>query len=175
METLREQIIEVLCATRYSSEGVAADAIIAVISQQEAEPVEECNDCLELIDERDSWEERATALADAVGEYFGVPVGEHTSANCPINEAMKILNGEYQTPAVDKAWNKFQTAINAPQPVASAQDVEEFIAATRGYHHDPREKRADKDGFVLHIHPADLRAWMAGHALYTTTETQGET
>jgi len=51
-----------------------------------------------------------------------------------------------------------------PQPVASVpQDVDEFIAANCGYHHDPREKRADKDGFVLHIHPADLRAWMAGH------------
>lgn len=58
---------------------------------------EECADCMELITERDDWEERATILAEAVGQYFDVPVGEHTSANCPISEAMKILDGEYKT------------------------------------------------------------------------------
>lgn len=57
---------------------------------------------LELIRERDCWEEKATALADAVGEYFGVDVGEHSSANCPIEEAHKVLNGEYVTNKADK-------------------------------------------------------------------------
>ena len=50
-----------------------------------------------LIEERDYWEEKATDLADAVGKHFGVDIGEHTSANCPIEEAHKILDGEYKT------------------------------------------------------------------------------
>lgn len=49
------------------------------------------------IEQRDFWEERATNIAVAVGDYFGIDVGEHTSNNCPIEEAKKILNGEYET------------------------------------------------------------------------------
>lgn len=119
----------------------------AALSQQEAEPVEECRDCMELIEDRDSWEERATALADAVGEYFGVPVGEHTSANCPINEAMKILNGEYQTPAVDKAWSRFQAAINAPQPVASMPSKEKMRELFTIYHELPYNPKSERYRF----------------------------
>lgn len=52
---------------------------------------------LEEIKNRDEWEDRATQLADEVGAYFDVPVGEHSSCNCPIEEARKILNGEYKT------------------------------------------------------------------------------
>lgn len=46
----------------------------------------------EEIENRDRWEERASKLACAVGEYFGEPVGEHSSANCPIINAHELLN-----------------------------------------------------------------------------------
>ena len=46
----------------------------------------------EEIENRDHWEERASKLAYAVGEYFGESVGEHSSANCPINNAHELLN-----------------------------------------------------------------------------------
>ena len=46
----------------------------------------------EEIGNRDNWEERASKLAYAVGEYFGESVGEHSSANCPITIAHELLN-----------------------------------------------------------------------------------
>ncbi|MCF2826903.1 MULTISPECIES: hypothetical protein [unclassified Pseudoalteromonas] len=46
----------------------------------------------EEIENRDRWEERASKLAYAVGEYFGESVGEHSSANCPIENAHELLN-----------------------------------------------------------------------------------
>lgn len=57
------------------------------------ERIESLNDdiCME-IENRDKWEERATALAESVGEFFGVSVGEHSSANCPINNAHQLLH-----------------------------------------------------------------------------------
>lgn len=45
----------------------------------------------EEIDNRDNWEERATRLAETVGECFDLDVGEHSSANCPIRTATEIL------------------------------------------------------------------------------------
>lgn len=49
-------------------------------------------DVCEEIENRDHWEERATKLAYAVGVYFEESVGEHSSANCPINNAHELLN-----------------------------------------------------------------------------------
>ena len=46
---------------------------------------------LEEIGNRDHWEERATDLAIAVGEHLGVDVGEHSSANCPVQSAKNAL------------------------------------------------------------------------------------
>jgi hypothetical protein len=46
----------------------------------------------EEIENRDNWEERATKLAVSVGEYFDESVGEHSSANCPIDNAHELLN-----------------------------------------------------------------------------------
>jgi hypothetical protein len=50
------------------------------------------NSVCEEIDNRDHWEERATKLADAVGDHFSESVGEHSSGNCPINNAHELLN-----------------------------------------------------------------------------------
>jgi FtsZ-binding cell division protein ZapB len=43
----------------------------------------------QLITERDCWEEKATALAERVGEHFGFDVGEHSSMNCPVTNALE--------------------------------------------------------------------------------------
>ncbi len=57
------------------------------------EKVAKLEDALsEEIDNRDRWEERATRLAESVGECFDVDVGEHSSANCPINNAIEVLD-----------------------------------------------------------------------------------
>lgn len=44
------------------------------------------------IDQRDHAEEWATKLADAIGEHFGREVGEHSSGNCPWENALELLN-----------------------------------------------------------------------------------
>lgn len=45
-----------------------------------------------ILSQRDEWEERATDLAEKVGTFLGVDVGEHSSANCPIASAMEALD-----------------------------------------------------------------------------------
>jgi hypothetical protein len=46
----------------------------------------------QVIDERDHFEAEATKLAERVGEYLGVDVGEWSSANDPIHRAMDALD-----------------------------------------------------------------------------------
>ncbi|VWB16449.1 hypothetical protein BLA14095_00481 [Burkholderia lata] len=55
----------------------------------------------ETIDERDQMEEIGTRLADAVGEFLGVDVGEWSSANNPILAAIEAL--ESRAPRTDVA------------------------------------------------------------------------
>lgn len=93
-----------------------------------------------LIGERDYWEEKATDLADAVGKHFGVDVGEHTSANCPIEEAHKILDGEYKTnePAISKLLERVRDGIELVRvemelyEAATDEDPPSFHLATIG-------------------------------------------
>lgn len=42
--------------------------------------------------ERDFWEEKATELANDVAKALGFNVGEHTSANCPVQNAIDELS-----------------------------------------------------------------------------------
>lgn len=49
---------------------------------------------LELITERDYWEDKATELANDIGTYFGVDFGEHTSHNCPVQNALDFVYGK---------------------------------------------------------------------------------
>lgn len=37
------------------------------------------------------WESLATTLADLVGEQLDIYVGDHTSSNCPVENAIKAL------------------------------------------------------------------------------------
>ena len=45
----------------------------------------------QLITERDNLEQKATELANLIGKYLNVYIGEHTSANCPIQNAINAL------------------------------------------------------------------------------------
>ncbi len=45
----------------------------------------------QALDERDHMEEEGTRLANAVGEFLGVDVGEWSSANSPIRSAIEAL------------------------------------------------------------------------------------
>ncbi len=45
-----------------------------------------------LVDERDYWEEKATELADNVGNLLGFDFGEHSSANCPVQSAIEAIS-----------------------------------------------------------------------------------
>ena len=46
----------------------------------------------EMSDERDCWERKATELASNVGIALGFEVGEHSSANCPVQNAMDEIS-----------------------------------------------------------------------------------
>lgn len=46
---------------------------------------------LEEIDNRDNRDEWLDALSDEVARYFGVDIGEHSSANNPWNEALEAI------------------------------------------------------------------------------------
>jgi hypothetical protein len=45
----------------------------------------------QLIERRDHWEEKATELAVDIGQALGVDVGEHSSANCPVQNAIDVV------------------------------------------------------------------------------------
>jgi hypothetical protein len=65
-------------------DGSEDNAHVAVkrIQQLEKEVLEEINN-------RDYWEEKATELADLVGDF-----GEHTSSNCPVQNAINFLKDQ---------------------------------------------------------------------------------
>lgn len=45
----------------------------------------------QVMKERDYWEEKATELAVDIGEHFGYNVGEHSSDNCPVTNAIDLV------------------------------------------------------------------------------------
>ncbi len=49
------------------------------------------NELESLVSDRDNWEEKATELANDVAAVLGVDVGEHTSANCPVQNAIDAV------------------------------------------------------------------------------------
>lgn len=40
------------------------------------------------LEERDYWHDKATELANRIGEHFGFDVGEHSNLNCPVQTAL---------------------------------------------------------------------------------------
>lgn len=49
----------------------------------------------ELIDQRDHWEEKATELANDIGNALGFDVGEHSNLNCPVQSAIDEIYRRY--------------------------------------------------------------------------------
>jgi hypothetical protein len=45
----------------------------------------------EEITNRDYWEEKATEIAHEVGLYFDIEVGDHSSMNCPVQNAFDYV------------------------------------------------------------------------------------
>lgn len=68
------------------------DIALSAIAELKEENKQLDNSLLEEIESRDHWEEKATNLANKVGEYFKQDVGEHSSANCPIRNAHLLLD-----------------------------------------------------------------------------------
>lgn len=60
-------------------------------------------DLTKLITERDHWEEKATELANDIGAALGFEVGEHSSTNCPVQEA---IDGVYHMRSQIDEWKK---------------------------------------------------------------------
>jgi hypothetical protein len=48
-------------------------------------------DCLQAMEERDRYHEKADDLANAIAAYFGREIGEHSNANCPWSNALEII------------------------------------------------------------------------------------
>ena len=86
----------------------------------------------QALTERDELEERATALAEAVGEYVGVDVGEWSSANDPIAAAMEAIEMREQERVrmVDRAHLRLRASMERvdelpvhPTPQPTPEDV----------------------------------------------------
>jgi len=54
----------------------------------------ECKYCGDLITDRDAYHEWADKLADAIAEYFGADIGEHSNANLPWDNAYNLIPSE---------------------------------------------------------------------------------
>jgi len=54
-----------------------------------------------VMEERDFWEAKATELAEDIGKYLGFDVGEHSSANCPVQSA---IDGLYEMGSQIEEW-----------------------------------------------------------------------
>jgi len=76
-------------------QAMLAEAIEALKAEQTRQDGEQ--ELLKLIDDRDYWEEKATDLAEKIGAMLGVDVGEHTSNNCPLENALDAIEEKRQT------------------------------------------------------------------------------
>ena len=62
------------------------------LSEAEAENERLDKDLTQTIGERDRAEDQATNLANMVGKFFQFDPGEHSNANCPIENSCEFLN-----------------------------------------------------------------------------------
>ncbi|WP_063897382.1 hypothetical protein [Burkholderia ubonensis] len=83
----------------------AVDAVLARAQNANKTVTEEATEraLTQAIDERDQAEEAGTRLAEAVGEFLGVDVGEWSSANNPILTAINELQIRADQPAMAAA------------------------------------------------------------------------
>lgn len=67
------------------------ESLQAEVERLKGELKQEYKDGNYVIKQRDYWEDMATKLAKAVGEFVGVDVGEHSNINCPVESALEAL------------------------------------------------------------------------------------
>lgn len=81
---------------------------------------------LEMIDQRDYWEEKATQLADLVGQHIGYDVGEHSNMNCPVLNAIEWIQAvESQEPTVPDAFKKWLDAFVTVSNLSGIDDSDQ--------------------------------------------------
>lgn len=51
----------------------------------------ECEDCLQIMKERDLYSDKADELAQAIADHFGVNIGEHSNMNYPWENALEWI------------------------------------------------------------------------------------
>lgn len=62
------------------------------IEQLQAEAEKEEIDSTQVIGERDSYHETADRLANGIGVHLGIEIGEHSSMNCPWQNALEAIS-----------------------------------------------------------------------------------
>jgi len=107
-----KEIIGALVEMRYATPRMAADLIesqASTIATLEKTVAEYEADMDRELKNRDHWEEKATELAELVGKIYDVDVGEHSSGNCPIQNALNVPD-EYHLP-LDKKCKALEARI----------------------------------------------------------------
>jgi len=77
-------------------------------------------DVLEEIENRDMNEEAADILANEIARFFGIDIGEHSSANSPWDNAFEVvpdttlsaLKAQWQSEAVDRCEKEVTASVN---------------------------------------------------------------
>lgn len=59
-------------------------------------------DLAAVIDQRDEYHDMADRLAQAIADHLLVPIGEHSSSNCPWMRALDAIENADCTPATEK-------------------------------------------------------------------------
>jgi len=103
------------------------------------ELVRQGQSCSQTISDRDHAKEKGTELAEAVGAYFRVEVGEYSNANDPRDMAIAILAGEYVTDSDDDRLIA-ELKSTPPQADSIRNEALEDAAEIAGKHHREYEE-----------------------------------
>lgn len=113
-------------------------------------------ECGALIDERDQAVDWADKLAGAIGDYFGIDVGEHSNGNCPWQTAFENM-------PIPRPARSDQEIVDETNELASA------IATAHNYEHEEGFK------FYLSDHPRAKWFWKVacdGQVALTQTDPE---
>lgn len=71
--------------------------------------------------ERDAYHDKADQLAQAIAEYFGADIGEHSSGNCPWDEALNIITesdtGKLYSPTIEAKAPEAYAVVAPKKPI----------------------------------------------------------
>lgn len=62
------------------------------------------SECLQIMKERDLYEDKADELAQAIADHFDIDIGEHSSANCPWDNALDWINPTFAIKDVNEKF-----------------------------------------------------------------------